>query len=65
MQKSKSKYEKNLSRVVKETILTSIGAGFCIPVITVFFNSIGMNQTAIGFSQMMFTWFVWIFQWDT
>ena len=55
MQKSKSKYEKNLSRVVKETILTSIGAGFCIPVITVFFNSIGMNQMAIGFSQMMFT----------
>ena len=55
MQKSKSKYEKNLSRVVKETILTSIGAGFGIPVITVFFNSIGMNQMAIGFSQMMFT----------
>lgn len=50
-----SVYERNLKIIIWESILTSIGAGFCISTITVFWNSIGMNQTAIGFVQMMFT----------
>ena len=48
-------YKKNLRRVLAETILTSIGAGFCIPVMTIFYESIGMNQTDIGITQMGFT----------
>lgn len=51
----KNKYERNLKLIIGETILTSIGAGFSISTITVFWNSIGMNQTAIGFVQMIFT----------
>ena len=51
----KNKYERNLKLIIWETILTSIGAGFSISTITVFWNSIGMNQTAIGFVQMIFT----------
>jgi len=51
----KKTYESNLKKIVCETILTSIGAGFSVSVITVFWNSIGMNQTDIGFVQMMFT----------
>ena len=49
------KYGDNLKKIVAETILTSIGAGFSISTITIFWNSIGMNQTAIGFVQMIFT----------
>lgn len=52
---STRKYERNLKLIIWETLLTSIGAGFSISTITVFWNSIGMNQTAIGFTQMMFT----------
>ena len=48
-------YEKNLKKIILETILTSIGAGFSVATITVFWNSIGMNQTDIGFVQMAFT----------
>ncbi len=48
-------YKHNLERIVFETILTSIGAGFSVATITIFWNSIGMNQTAIGFVQMAFT----------
>ena len=48
-------YKRNLNLTVIETILTSIGAGFSVPVINLFWNSIGMNQTDIGFTQMMFT----------
>lgn len=48
-------YKKNLNLTIIETILTSIGAGFSISIINLFWNSIGMNQTDIGFSQMMFT----------
>lgn len=48
-------YKENLKRIVLETILTSIGAGFSVATITIFWNSIGMNQTAIGFVQMVFT----------
>ncbi len=52
---SKEKYRKNLKFIVLETILTSIGSGFSVATITVFWNSIGMNQTDIGFVQMAFT----------
>ena len=48
-------YKKNLNLTIIETILTSIGSGFSVPIINLFWNSIGMNQTDIGFSQMMFT----------
>ena len=41
---SKEIYHKNLKLVVLETILTSIGAGFSVATITVFWNSIGMNH---------------------
>ncbi len=51
----KKMYEVNLRRTVWETVLTSIGAGFSVSTVTVFWNSIGMDQTAIGFVQMMFT----------
>lgn len=51
----KKMYEINLRRTVWETVLTSIGAGFSVSTVTVFWNSIGMDQTAIGFVQMMFT----------
>lgn len=48
-------YERNLKRIVVESILTSIGAGFSVSTITIFWNSIGMNQTDIGLAQMIFT----------
>jgi len=50
-----NKYKKNLRKIIAETILTSIGAGFSVATITVFWYSIGMDQTAIGFVQMVFT----------
>lgn len=53
--KSKDIYIKNLKRIICETILTSIGASFSVATITIFWNSIGMDQTAIGFVQMIFT----------
>lgn len=49
------KYKVNLRRIIWETVLTSIGGGFCVSTITIFWNSIGMNQTAIGLVQMIFT----------
>ena len=49
------KYKINLVKIILETILTSIGAGFSVATITIFWNSIGMNQTDIGFVQMAFT----------
>ena len=52
---NKSVYQSNLNKVLVETVLTSIGAGFSVAVITYFWNLIGMDQTAIGFVQMMFT----------
>ena len=48
-------YQKNLRKVIAETLLTSAGAGFCIAIMTLFYSSIGMNQTDIGFTQMAFT----------
>lgn len=50
-----NKYRKNLNLIIAETILTSIGAGFSVPIINVFWNSIGMNQVDIGLTQMIFT----------
>ena len=51
----KNNYQRNLKRIITEMVLTSIGAGFSVSTITVFWNSIGMNQTKIGFVQMMYT----------
>lgn len=48
-------YQRNLKLIALETVLTSIGAGFSVSTITIFWNSIGMNQTAIGLVQMIFT----------
>lgn len=48
-------YKSNLKLTLIESVLTSIGAGFSVPIMTVFWNSIGMNQTDIGFVQMIFT----------
>ena len=53
--KEYSDYQKNLNLTIIETILTSIGVGFSVPIINLFWNSIGMNQTDIGFTQMIFT----------
>lgn len=49
------RYSQNLIKIILETILTSVGAGFSVATITIFWNSIGMDQTAIGFVQMAFT----------
>ena len=48
-------FKRNLIKICWETVLTSIGAGFCISTITIFWNSVGMDQTAIGLVQMIFT----------
>lgn len=48
-------YKINLRKIILETILTSIGAGFSVATMTLFWNSIGMDQEAIGFVQMAFT----------
>ena len=48
-------YAKNLRRIIMETILSAMGASFSVATITLFWNSIGMDQAAIGFVQMMFT----------
>lgn len=53
--KEHNNYKKNLNLTIIETILTSIGVGFSVPIINLFWNSIGMNQTDIGFTQMIFT----------
>ena len=52
---TKANYQRNLRLVLVETILTSIGAGFSISTINLFWNSIGMNQADIGLTQMFFT----------
>ena len=48
-------YKKNLNIIIAENVLTSIGIGFSAAIITVFWNSIGMNQADIGFVQMIYT----------
>ena len=48
-------YQKNLRLIEFETVLSSIGVGFAVSIMTIFWNSIGMNQTDIGFTQMIFT----------
>ncbi|MCR5147158.1 MAG: MFS transporter [Clostridia bacterium] len=55
MKKSANRYEVNLRKIIFEKIATSIGAGFSLSIMTEFWNSVGMNQTKIGFVQMMYT----------
>ncbi len=49
------RYKANLRKIIWETLLTYIGPGFSIATITVFWNSVGMDQATIGFVQMVFT----------
>lgn len=55
MKTTEEMLRKNLKRIVAESVFTSIGAGFSCATMTVFWNSIGMDQTAIGFVQMIYT----------
>lgn len=55
MKTTEDKLRRNLKRIVAESVFTSIGAGFSCATMTVFWNSIGMDQTAIGFVQMIYT----------
>ena len=48
-----NKYELKLKLIIIESVITYSAFGFCMPIMTVFWNSIGMNQTLIGLSQMM------------
>lgn len=61
MKKSVNRYEVNLRKIIFENVVTSIGAGFSISIMTEFWNSVGMNQTKIGWVQMMYTIVVLIF----
>ncbi len=54
-------FKRNLRLIQYETILSSIGVGFAVSIMTVFWNSIGMNQNDIGITQMLFTIAVLIF----
>ena len=47
--------KRKLRIVFIESVLSAAGVGLCIPIMTVFWNSVGMDQTLIGISQMMFT----------
>ena len=48
-------YKSNLRKVFIESLLTTVGAGFSVSIINLFWNSIGMDQEAIGLTQMIFT----------
>ena len=50
-----SNYKSNLRKIFIESLLTTVGAGFSVSIINLFWNSIGMDQTAIGLTQMIFT----------
>lgn len=58
---TQSFYCKNLRLIECETVLSSIGVGFAVSIMTIFWNSIGMNQTDIGITQMIFTISILIF----
>lgn len=58
---TKAKYQGNLRLVLIETVLTSIGAGFSVATMNLFWSSIGLNQTDIGVTQMLFTIAVLLF----
>ena len=40
-------YRKNMALIAVETVLSSVGVGFAVSIMNVFWNSIGMNQTDI------------------
>ena len=48
-------YKKNLRLIMTETVLSNVGVGFAVSIMTIFWNSVGMNQTDIGLVQMYFT----------
>ena len=49
----KMNYRRTLNIIIIESILTYSGIFLCIPIMTVFWNSVGMNQFMIGVSQMV------------
>ena len=53
MDNVQAKYRRTLTIIMLESALTYSGVLICIPVITVFWNSVGMNQFFIGISQMI------------
>lgn len=55
MNLNKKMYQKNLNLVIWETVLTSIGVGFSIATMTVFWSSLGISQKDIGIIQMLYT----------
>ena len=50
---TKTNYRRTLNIILAESILTYSGIFLCIPIMTVFWNGIGMNQFMIGVSQMV------------
>ena len=48
-------YQKNLRLICIESVLSSIGVGFAVSIMNIFWNSVGMNQADIGIVQMLFT----------
>lgn len=54
-------YKLKLRLIFIESILTFGAMGFCMPIMTVFWNSIGMDQKLIGLSQMICTLAMLIF----
>ncbi|MCL1854775.1 MAG: MFS transporter [Clostridia bacterium] len=46
-------YRRTLNIIMLESALVSSGVLICIPIITVFWNSVGMNQFLIGVSQLI------------
>ena len=50
-----NKNDLKLKLIFIESTLTNSSFGLCMPIMTVFWNSIGMNQTLIGLSQMICT----------
>lgn len=46
-------YRRTLNIIFAESILTYSGVFLCIPIMTVFWNGVGMDQFMIGVSQMM------------
>ncbi|MCL2486062.1 MAG: MFS transporter [Oscillospiraceae bacterium] len=50
---SQINYRRTLNIILAESILTYSGIFLCIPIMTVFWNDIGMDQFMIGVSQMV------------
>jgi MFS family permease len=58
---TETSYRRTLNIIFAESILTNSGIFLCIPVMTVFWNSIGMDQFMIGVSQMICAFTLFLF----